>query len=159
MIIPSFGIQPDIGDNARHSHVYFVRGGNTTTIDLLDIAGAINGTWAAAIVYDGNQINFNTGASGAYAPNDQEGRFFYTNPYTASVNHQMYRFDVKNRVLSPHTPTSQVQAGTAAVGNRMATFTILKRKIDDPAVIEEKFSGVLLQMHLTANAYELITQI
>lgn len=41
----------------------------------------------------------------------------------------------------------------------MATFTILKRKIDDPAVIEEKFSGVLLQMHLTANAYELITQI
>lgn len=71
----------------------------------------------------------------------------------------MYRFDVKNRVLSPHTPTSQVQTGTAAVGNRMATFTILKRKIDDPLVIEEKFSGVLLQMHLTANAYELITQI
>lgn len=72
MIMPSFGIQPDIGDNARHSHVYFARGGNTTTIDLLDIAGGTAGSWAAAIVYDGNQVNFNTGASGAYAPNDQE---------------------------------------------------------------------------------------
>lgn len=159
MIIPSFGIEPDIGRNARHSFVYFVRWWNTTTIDLLDIAWAINGTWSSTIVYDGNQITFNTWACWDYAPNDQEWRFFYCNPYVASVNNQQYRFDVKNRVLSPHTPTSQVQSGTAAVGNRMATYTILKRKDSDPTIIEEKYTSILLQMHLSANAYELITQI
>ena len=53
MIIPSFGIQPDKGRNARHSFVYFVRGGAVSTIDVLDIAGAIAGTWTSTIVYDG----------------------------------------------------------------------------------------------------------
>ena len=38
MIMPSFGIQPDIGRNARHSFVYFLRGGASASIDLLDIA-------------------------------------------------------------------------------------------------------------------------
>jgi hypothetical protein len=82
---------------------------------MLDIAGAINGAWQTAIVYDGSAILFNTGSSGDYAPCDQEGRFFYCNAYVANVNNQQFRFDVKNRVLSPHTPTSQLQTGAATV--------------------------------------------
>ena len=42
---PSFGIQPDVARNARHSFCYFFRGGATTTLDLLDIAGGTTGTW------------------------------------------------------------------------------------------------------------------
>lgn len=152
MLTASFGIQPDPQRNARHSVVYNIRWGNTTTIDALDIAGAINGSWSAAIVYDGNQVNFNTGASGDYSPIDNEGRMMYVNPYTASVNSQILRFDVKNRVLSPYTPTSMIQSGTAAVGNRIATYAIIKSTT-------EKYTAVFLQAHLSAAAYELITQI
>lgn len=159
MIMPSFWIEPDAWRNARHSFIYFVRWGASASIDLLDIAWGTAWAWTAAIPYDGNAITFTTGSCGDYAPNDQEGKFFYMNGYVASVNHQQHRFDVKNRVLSPHVPTSQVQAGTAAVWNRMATMTILKRSDADPDVIEEKYTDVFLQMHLSADAYELITQV
>lgn len=114
MIAPSFGIKVGTGRNVRHSMLYFFRGANGTVVDTLDIAGAINGVWASTIVYDGNQVLINTGSGGAYAPCDNEGRFFYLNSYVASVNHQIYRFDVQNRVLSPYTPTSQIQTGTAS---------------------------------------------
>lgn len=152
MIAPSFGIKPDTGRNARHSFTYFFRGANTAVVDTLDIAGAINGVWASTIVYDGNQVLMNTGSGGAYAPCDNEGRFFYLNSYVASVNHQIYRFDVQNRVLSPYTPTSQIQTGTAAAWDRLSTYVVLKSDT-------EKYTGVLLQSHLSANCYELFTQI
>lgn len=152
MITPSFGIQPDLGRVARQSVVYFFRWANGAVVDTLDIAWAIAGTWASTVVYDGNQVLFNTWACGAYAPCDNEWRFFYINAYVASVNHQIYRFDVQNRVLSPYTPTSQIQSGTAAVWDRLETYVILKAQ-------DEKYTGLFLQSHLSANCYELITQI
>ena len=45
---------------------------------------------------------------------------FYMNIYAVSGVNQIYRFDVKNRVLSPYTPTDMIQAGTAAAGNLCA---------------------------------------
>jgi len=152
MIAPSFGIQPDIGRNARHSVIYFFRGANGTVVDTLDIAGAIAGTWASTILYDGNQIAFNTGACGDYAPCDNEGRMFYINAYVASINNQIYRFDVQNRVLSPYTPTAMLQSGTAAVWNRIATYAVIKSTT-------EKYTSLFLQAHLASSAYEIITQI
>lgn len=152
MIAPSFGIQPDIGRNARHSVVYFFRGANGTVIDTLDIAGAIAGTWASTIVYDGNQIAFNTGACWDYSPFDNEWRMFYINAYVASQNNQIFRFDVLNRVLSPYTPTAMLQSGTAAVWNRIATYAIIKGT-------NEKYTALFLQAHLASSAYEIITQI
>jgi hypothetical protein len=41
----------------------------------------------------------------------------------------------------------------------MTTYAILKRNIADPLIIDEKFTWVFLQMCLTANAYELVTQV
>jgi hypothetical protein len=55
---------------------------------------------------------------------------------------------VKNRVLSPYTPTDWIQAGTAAVGGRMAAYAA----IDDA----DKYDVVLLQSHLSTISQELI---
>jgi len=119
----SFGIEPDPDRNARHSFCYFFRGG-AATLDVLDIAGAIAGTWTGAIVYDGS-VALTTGTSGCQSPFDNEGRMFYMNIYTVGAANQMFRFDVQNRVLSPYVPTDFIQWGTAAVGNRMAAYCAL----------------------------------
>ena len=143
---PSWGMQPDISRNARHSFCYFFRGASAT-LDVLDIAGAIAGTWTGAITYDG-AVTLTTGTSGAYAPYGNEGRMFYMNVYAASVLNQIYRFDTKHRVMSPYTPTDLVQAGTAATGNRMAAYAALDGT--------DVYDCVLLQSHLSTLAQEMI---
>ena len=145
----SFGIQPDAAKNARHSHIFSFRGGNASTLDLLDIAGGTTGAWSNAIVYDGARA-FNTGSCGKYAPSDQEGRFAYINIYVASAINQMYRFDVKNRVLASHVPTDWIQAGAAAAGDRVATYTAVDGT--------DKYTVVFLLAHLSTIAQELIVQ-
>lgn len=142
----SWGIQPDVGRNARHSFCYFFRGG-AATLDVLDIAGAIAGAWTGAIVYDGS-VALTTGTSGCQSPFDNEGRMFYMNIYTSSAANQMYRFDVKNRVLSPYTPTDFIQSGTAAVGNRMTAYCALDGT--------DTYDVVLMVSHLATIAQELI---
>lgn len=148
MWMPSFGIQPDAGRNARHSFCYFFRGG-AATLDVLDIAGSITGTWTGNIIYDGSPGAFPaTGSSGCYAPFENEGRMFYANLYVASAVSQMYRFDVQNRVLAPFTPTDFLQAGTATVGNRMASYAALDGS--------DTYDVVLLQSHLSTVAQEMV---
>jgi hypothetical protein len=143
---PSFGIDPDPGRNARHSFNYFFRGASAT-LDVLDIAGSITGTWTGAITYDG-AVTLTTGTTGAYAPYGQEGRMFYMNIYTASALNQIYRFDVKSRVLSPYFATDFLQSGTAAGGSRMASYVAI-----DGAT---QYDVVLLQSHLSTVSQELI---
>jgi hypothetical protein len=143
--VPSFGMQPDPARNARHSFCYFFRGG--APLDLLDIAGSITGTWTGNITYDG-AITTAAGTTGAYAPYGQEGRFAYMNVYVASAVNQMFRFDAKNRVLSPHTPTDFLQAGTATLGSRMAAYAALDGT--------DKYDVILLQSHLSTVSQELI---
>jgi len=117
---PSWGIQPDVQRNARHSFNFFFRGGNSSALDLLDIAGATAGTWTAGVTYDGALFNFTTGTTGCPSPFANEGRYTYLNLYTASAVNQIFRFDAKNRVLSPYTNPDFLMTGTAAVGQRMA---------------------------------------
>jgi hypothetical protein len=143
---PSHGIQPDVGRNARHSFQYFFRG-TSALLDVLDIAGSITGTWTGSVAYDGS-VTTTVGTTGAYAPFGQEGRMLYLNVYAASAINQIYRFDVKNRVLSPYTATDFLQSGTAAAGARMAAYAAL----DDT----ETYDVVLLQSHLSTVAQELI---
>lgn len=143
----SFGIKPDAARNARHSFLYFFRGG-AVTMDLLDIAGSATGTWSSAVVYDGGVNTFGAGTTGCYAPYGQEGRFCYINVYVASQINQIYRFDVKNRVFSPYTSTDFIQAGTAAVGGRMAAYAAIDGS--------DKYDVVLLQSHLSTISQELI---
>lgn len=149
MWAPSFGIQPDVARNARHSFNYFFRGGTTTTLDVLDIAGSITGTWSGAIVYEGaGAATFGVGTCGTYSPFENEGRMFYTNPYVASQVSQIFRFDVQNRVLSPYAPTDFLQTGTAALGKRMAAYCALDGT--------DTYDVVLLQAHISTVAQELV---
>ena len=146
---PSFGIQPDPARNARHSFCYFFRGGGNSTLDVLDIAGSITGTWTGAITYDGSgSAVIGAGSCGTYAPFENEGRMCYINAYVASAVNQIYRFDAQNRVLSPYVATDFVQAGTAAVGKRMAAYCALDGN--------DTYDVVLLMSHLSTISQELV---
>lgn len=142
----SFGIQPDAARNARHSNVYFFRGG-VATLDVLDIAGSITGTWTGGITYDG-AVTLGSGSGASYAPFGNEGRHTYINTYVASQVSQIFRFDAQNRVLSPYTPTDFLQSGTAAVGNRVATYCAIDGT--------DKYDVILLNSHLSTVCQELI---
>ena len=148
MWAPSFGIQPDVARNARHSFNYFFRGGAVVTLDVLDIAGSITGTWTGAIAYDGNTTAIGTGSTGCYSPFDNEGRMFYVNAYVASATNQFFRFDVQNRVFSPYTNTDFIQAGTAALGSRMAAYCAIDGT--------DTYDVLLLQSHLSTICQELV---
>lgn len=147
----SFGIEPDTNKNSRHSFIYSFRGG-ATTLDLFDIAGGTTGLWSLAIVYDGTPVaNFGAGTCGKYAPFDNEGRFGYLNLYTTAVINQIYRFDVKNRVLQSFTPTDWIQAGTASSSDRIATLCIIDGT--------DKYTLVFLQTFLSTICQEIIVQV
>lgn len=146
MWAPSWGIEVDPSRNARHSHCHFFRGASAT-VDTLDIAGSITGTWSSNITIDG-AVTLTTGTSGCYSPFDSEGRMFYMNIYATNVVNQIYRFDVKNRVLSPYAATDNLQAGTAAGGNRMAAYCAVDT--------DQNYDVVLLQSHLSTITQELI---
>lgn len=147
----SFGIEPDTDKNSRHSFIYSFRGGGAVTLDLLDIAGGTTGAWSNNIVYDGSAPAFTTGTCGKYAPCDNEGRFGYMTFYVNGATNQMFRFDVKNRVLQSFTPTDWVQAGTAVVGDRVATYSAIDGS--------DKYTVVFLQSHLSTICQEIIVQV
>lgn len=148
---PSFGIDIDIDRNARHSFIHSFRGGNSVALDVFNIAGGTTGSWSNATVYDGGGPVFNTGSCGKYAPFDNEGRFGYINLYAASATNQIYRYDVKNRVLSPFTPTDVIQSGTAAAGDRIGVVAVFDNN--------DKYSNILLVNHLSTIAQELIVEL
>jgi len=151
IMFPSFGIQPDAAKNARHSFVFCFRGAATTALSVLDIAGGTTGAWSDTIDYDKGAKTHTTGACGKYAPCDNEGRFAYINSYTASQINQIFRFDVKNRVMQIFTPTDFIQSGTAAAGDRIATCTIIDG--------DDRYTAVLLLAHLSTVSQEIIVQV
>lgn len=111
----SHGIVRDVTGNARHSFIYRLRGGNTGTIDVLDIAGAATGVWATDIAYGNRSTLFNTGTCGAQDPITNGGRYLYLN-VSGQVRH--LRFDMRNRVLEPWASLAY-PAGAAANGSRL----------------------------------------
>lgn len=145
----SFGIKPDAAKNARHSFIFSIRSG--VIMDMLDIAGGVNGAWSNSIVYDGGTLAATAGSGGEYAPFDNEGKFAYYTIYTASKINQMYRFDVKNRVMSPFTPTDWIQSGTAAAGKRLTTICAIDGT--------DKYTVLMLVAHLSTTCQELVVQI
>lgn len=148
----SHGIQSDVDHNARHSFIWSFRGGNVTTLDKLDIAGAATGAWSNAVVYDGaGMATPNTGTCGNYAPFDNEGKFGYMNIYVASALNQIYRFDVKNGVLTSFTPTGTIQAGAAAAGDRVAPICVIDGT--------DRYTLIFLANHLSTIGQEIIVQV
>lgn len=111
-----FGYTRDTGVNARHSHVYCIRGGNSAAIDVLDIAGAATGAWANDIGYGKKAQLFTTGTSGAYDPGSLGGRLLHLN---INGTQRFARFDMKNRVLDAGSYL-RITAGVAQAGQRMA---------------------------------------
>ena len=73
---------------------------------------------------------------------------FYMNLFVGLVVNQIYRFDVKNRVLSPFTATDFIQTGAAQPGQRMAAYAA----IDGTDV----YDVVLLQSHQSTVAQEMV---
>ena len=147
---PSWGIEPDANRNAHQAFCYFFRGGASSAVDVLDIAGGTTGAWTSTITYDGAQT-LTTGSCGTYSPYENEGRFTYINVYGSGVLNQMHRFDSKNRVLVPVTPTDLIQSGTAAVGSRMASYCALDGN--------DKYDVIFVQNHTSTLTQELIVLI
>ena len=141
----SWGIEPDPQRNARHSYIYSFRGGGSVALDMLDIAGGPSGVWYNGIIYDGQQTAWNTASCGKYAPADNQGRYGYM-VLNATAN--MYRFDVKNRSMEAWAQIRYPQAGTAAVGDRLAVLTF----VDGPT----KISDIHFMGHLTTNFYDIL---
>lgn len=147
----SFGIEPGSARIAKQTQIHSFRGASVT-LDVFDFAASITGTWTNAAVYDGSgAVTLGVGSCGKYAPADQEGRFGYINGYVASALNQIYRYDVKNRVLTPVTPTDWVQAGTAAAGDRLATYAVFDGTTP--------YTCVFLMSHLTVITQELVVEV
>lgn len=118
--IPSWGITLDSGKNVRHSHIYWFRGGASSTLDLLDIAGAAAvGAWTSSIVYGGSTTatTFTTGTGACYDGSTNIGKYGFIN---VNATQRFLRFDVLNRTLEPwcYLPYAQ---GTASLGGKIAT--------------------------------------
>lgn len=121
MAFGSWGSPKDANGNSRPSMIHVFRGGNITTIDVLDIAGGTNGTWENAIVFGGTGTNINTGSCGCYDAATNQGRYAYINNIAGQRNS---RYDMKNRVIEPYAYLPIAQS-TAIVGGRMATVTFV----------------------------------
>ena len=117
----AFGTTRDTTNNHRHSFIYCVRGGGSSAIDVLDIAGGANGTWSADITYGNKSQTFTTGTCGAYAPATLGGCFLHLN---INGTQRMARFDVRNRVLDAGAYLRYPQ-GAAVVGGRLGISTFI----------------------------------
>lgn len=100
-----------ICQNGRY--IYCLRGGNTATLDVYDIAA---NTWISALTYGSQSESFTTGSSAA----DGNGMIFIQKDATG----RMFRFDIAQNRMDPLFLNPSVQS-TAVVGTKVAlqTFT------------------------------------
>lgn len=129
----AFGMLLDPDKNCRYSQIYSFRGGGTSALDILDIAGGANGAWSNAVGYGAIGTTFTTGTSCAYDPfgiaptssgdRDGRGRFAYIqlNGTTA-----FYRFNVYSRTMSQWTQL-QFPQGSVTVGQKITTTGFIDR--------------------------------
>jgi hypothetical protein len=120
LAMPSYGIVPDAGKNARNSYVYVLRG-TAATMDLFDISGAATGAWTSNIAFGGKGISTAVAACSCYAPATQEGRYHYI---SRSNVQDYWRFDVLNRSMEPWSYLRYSQS-TAVTGSKMASTVFI----------------------------------
>jgi hypothetical protein len=121
VVAQSFGIDPGGQKAVRHSMIYRIRGGNTASIDVLNIAGAATGSWENDILYNKRGQTFTLGTSGAYDPVTMSGRFIHL---CVNATQRFARFDVKNRVLDVGTYLWYPPGGAVA-GCKMAVAYLI----------------------------------
>jgi hypothetical protein len=145
----AFGLVPDAARNARHSQVFCFRGAFAATLDVLDIAGAATGSWAADVAYGKRGgVLFNTGSCAAYDAATMEGRFLHISHLATTY---MLRFDMKHRILDVNTQFDAAQ-GAAHVGQRIATAVYI-----DPEDSTVKQGFTIVMPANTANVFSLPT--
>jgi hypothetical protein len=131
----AFSIEPDIASppNSRQSHIYSFRGGNSSTLDLFDIANAATGTWSDNIDYAGNWTvisdqAIHNGTCTISDPITMEGKYIYMNLGSTSITSLMtqyfFRFDMKNRVFEPYTMIRVPTSSTTVTGYLGKTLAI-----------------------------------
>jgi hypothetical protein len=142
---PSFGLSYDPLNQSRHSYIWSFRGAGTLSLDMLDIAGAIAGTWTNGIAYNGSGPLLTTGTCGRYCPATSGGKYGYL---TFNNTNNFFRFDVQERSLVPYTQLRFPQAGTAAAGDRVCSTVVYKDAT--------KYSMLLFLGHLSGNFFDLV---
>lgn len=119
--MPSWGIQPDVARLSRQSFCYYFRGSGWNHIDLFDIAGGTTGAWTNNIAYDG-AIAITAGSCGTNSPFGFEGRYGYLTVHSALAVNTLYKFDLKNRILTPAPAPDDIQGTAGGAGQRFATY-------------------------------------
>lgn len=122
MNVHGFGVPMPFSEDPdfiyRHSRIYSFRGGATTTLDILDIAGGANGAWTNGASYGAIGTTFTTGSCIAY---DSVGN----NGETAIINlngtQNFLRFNLFNKDVNEWAQIRYPQ-GTAVVGSRLETL-------------------------------------
>lgn len=104
----------------RHSRIFTFRGGATTTLDILDIAGATAGVWANASPYGSIGTTFTTGSCIAY---DSVGNKGETAIINLNGTQNFLRFNLFNKDMNEWAQIRYPQ-GTAVVGARLETLHI-----------------------------------
>lgn len=127
----AFGMILDQDKNLRYSQIYSFRGGSTAALDILDIAGAANGSWSNTVTYGSIGTTFSTGTSLAYDPYgiaptltepiDGRGCFAYIQ---LNGTGNFYRFNAFCRSINQWTQLAYPQS-TLAVGQRLAITTFI----------------------------------
>ncbi|MCZ7404278.1 MAG: hypothetical protein O8C67_05015 [Candidatus Methanoperedens sp.] len=124
----SFGIEPDIAKNARHSYIYLTSGNSANSgqqsFDMFDIAGSATGAWTTFGAFENSYYgpSFVTGTNIAYDPITNQGRFFYIN---FNGTQRMFRFDMKYRMLEPFTYLKIAPSMAVTVGQPMAVNSFI----------------------------------
>lgn len=119
--MPSWGIQPDVARLSRQSFCYYFRGSGWNHIDLFDIAGGTTGAWTNNIAY-GGAMTLTGGSCGINSPFGFEGRYGYLTIHSALAINTLYRFDLKNRILTAAPAPDDIQGTAGVAGQRFATY-------------------------------------
>lgn len=134
-----FGIVRDPSHNRRHSHLFCIRGGATSNIDMLDIANGATGTWSNAITYGNSSQTFSVGTSGAYDPVSFGGKFLHLN---VNGTQRMVRFNMLTQSMEPSTYV-RYPVGAATTGQKLA-FNYMLDGATKLAMLHQKLPTTLI---------------
>jgi len=122
-----FGMALDTNKNNRYSYIFSFRGAGTSTLDILDIAGASTGSWSTGVTYgNSSAVSFNTGYTGGYDPvgiapitgeNSTQGQWFYI----ATTGANCYRFNANSRTMMQWAQVEYSPSGSS-VGQKVCCY-------------------------------------
>lgn len=120
--VQPFGLATSLTDQVPHSYIFCLR--SSTTYDILDISNGASGTWTLNNTFYVNLNNLvasNGGASYAYVPWINDGRYIYFGSTAPSASYQpYYRLDVYSSSIEPFANLKYPNSSAAIGGNKLA---------------------------------------